>query len=383
MKQMLLVTAIPFALTLIQHHTAAAQEWTRHTIDASSRGADGVRLGDINKDGLPDIVTPWEEGGAVRVAIHPGAERVKEVWPSVTVGNVGSPEDAVLVDLENNGVLDVVTSCEGNTKAMYVHWAPDDLVDIMDSSKWTTEQFTTLPDYMQYMFSAPLDVDNDGDLDLMLGGKNKDAQFGWLQCPSNPRNIADWKWHTLRNIGWTMSIMIEPPDRSVLISDRRGPMKGVYRWHLKNNKNWQREYLGGKDHEVMFLDTNHKGTVAWATKDAGIFVLFEGEEKPIHLPLDQTTGTGKGVALGDINGDGLDDVVVTCEGARDKHGVFAFLQPDTDHGDSATWTWIDIGGKTGTKFDRIEVVDLDGDGDLDVLTCEEREGLGVVWYENP
>jgi len=29
---------------------------------------------------------------------------------------------------------------------------------------------------------------------------------------------------------------------------------------------------------------------------------------------------------------------------------------------------------------------LDGDGDLDVLTNEEQEnrnGLGVVWYENP
>ena len=36
--------------------------------------------------------------------------------------------------------------------------------------------------------------------------------------------------------------------------------------------------------------------------------------------------------------------------------------------------------------DRIELLDLDGDGDLDVLTCEERQnknGLGVIWYENP
>jgi hypothetical protein len=31
----------------------------------------------------------------------------------------------------------------------------------------------------------------------------------------------------------------------------------------------------------------------------------------------------------------------------------------------------------------MELVDLDGDGDLDVLTCEERAGLGVIWYENP
>jgi hypothetical protein len=43
----------------------------------------------------------------------------------------------------------------------------------------------------------------------------------------------------------------------------------------------------------------------------------------------------------------------------------------------------DIGGPEGEKFDRIEMLDLDGDGDLDLLTCEERDQLGVVWYENP
>ena len=43
----------------------------------------------------------------------------------------------------------------------------------------------------------------------------------------------------------------------------------------------------------------------------------------------------------------------------------------------------DIAGPQGIKFDRIELLDLDLDGDLDVMTCEERENLGVVWYENP
>ncbi len=43
----------------------------------------------------------------------------------------------------------------------------------------------------------------------------------------------------------------------------------------------------------------------------------------------------------------------------------------------------DISGPTGTKYDRIELIDLDDDGDLDVLTCEEAAKLGVFWYENP
>ena len=31
--------------------------------------------------------------------------------------------------------------------------------------------------------------------------------------------------------------------------------------------------------------------------------------------------------------------------------------------------------------DGIELIDLDGDGDMDVLTCEERDNLGVIWYD--
>ncbi|CAN5363685.1 hypothetical protein BH23VER1_BH23VER1_20710 [soil metagenome] len=29
------------------------------------------------------------------------------------------------------------------------------------------------------------------------------------------------------------------------------------------------------------------------------------------------------------------------------------------------------------------MVDLDEDGDLDLMTCEEVHHLGVIWYENP
>ena len=108
--------------------SAAAAEfdrpWVRHTIDDSSRGADGVRLGDVNGDGLPDIVTGWEEGGRIRVYVHPGKDAVKQRWPAVTVGEVEKPEDAVFADLDGDGVLDVISSTEGETKTIFVHWAP-------------------------------------------------------------------------------------------------------------------------------------------------------------------------------------------------------------------------------------------------------------------
>src|SRR4051812_20626100 len=46
--------------------------WKLRVIDNSSIGADGVRLTDVDKDGLLDITTGWEEGGRIRVYRNPG-----------------------------------------------------------------------------------------------------------------------------------------------------------------------------------------------------------------------------------------------------------------------------------------------------------------------
>jgi hypothetical protein len=45
--------------------------------------------------------------------------------------------------------------------------------------------------------------------------------------------------------------------------------------------------------------------------------------------------------------------------------------------------WHAISDHKGVKFDRGEWLDLDDDGDMDFITCEEVDDLGVFWYENP
>ena len=78
--------------------------------------------------------------------------------------------------------------------------------------------------------------------------------------------------------------------------------------------------------------------------------------------------------------DGQEDIVFSCEAAQNLSGV-RWLSRDA--ADVRQWRDHEISGSAGTKFDRLELVDLDADGDLDVLTCEEAENLGVIWYENP
>ena len=65
---------------------AAEDFWKLHTIDDTSRGADGARLADVNADGHLDIATGWEEGGVIRAYLNPGPKQATMPWPKVTVG---------------------------------------------------------------------------------------------------------------------------------------------------------------------------------------------------------------------------------------------------------------------------------------------------------
>jgi hypothetical protein len=400
--------------------------WKLHTIDDSSRGADGVRLADVNGDGLLDIATGWEEGGVVRVCLNPGAAKVKERWPSVTVGEVTSAEDAVLVDLDSDGRLDVVSCCEGKTRQVYVHWqrraskepgrvAPTSdesrssstgstpAGSLLDARSWSTESIPALKDKAMWMFCLPMQIDGKHGVDLVIGGKNKDAEIGWLEAPPNPRDLSAWKWHPLRPVGWTMSLvpfdMDGDGDLDIVASDRKGKNHGCF-W-LENPgtgeaifKPWAEHRIGGSPGDPMFLDLadlDRDGLVDVIVPLADRRLLFHRrtaakppawETHVINLPAN--VKRGKGARVADIDLDGRLDIAVTTEGLKGDLGAFwlSYRDRPTD----AEWIAHPISAgddPQGLKLDRAELLDLDGDGDLDMITTEERSRFGVIWWENP
>ncbi|HEV8377919.1 MAG TPA: VCBS repeat-containing protein [Tepidisphaeraceae bacterium] len=375
-------------LGLVIPWVAPAEErpWVRHVIDDGLAGADGVRLGDVNGDGRPDVTTGWEEGGTIRVCLHPGKEKVKEKWPGVSVGKVGSPEDAVFVDLDGDGNVDVVSSCEGKTRSIFFHFAPA-REKILEAKEWKTVALPASAE-KQWMFCLPMQVDGVRGIDLVCGGKNKGAEIGWFESPLNPRKVEDWIWHPMREAGWIMSLVAVDMDGDgyldVLFSDRRGARNGAY-W--LENPTWKEHAIGAVGKEAMFLargDLDEDGLedVVVATRPKDLIWLKRldknGDRWESHvIAIPEEAGTAKGVAIGDVDGDGKMDLVFSCENAKEKLGVMWMKQVE------GKWEAHDIGGKEGEKFDLVELIDLDGDGDLDVMTTEERELNAVIWYQNP
>lgn len=369
--------------------------WKRHTIDKSSRGADGTRLADANGDGLPDIVTGWEQGGVTRVYLNPGASKVKSRWPAVTVGPAASVEDAVFIDIDSDGRLDVVSSCEGKRQAMLVHWAPKKAADYLNPKQWSTEEIPGAKDKFRWMFATPMDVNQDGQLDLLAGGKGAGSELGWWEIPKNaPRNLAGWKWHKLRRMGWLMSLEVADMDGDgdddILFTDRKGKLTGAY-WLERKESSWREHLIGMKGREAMFLcrgdvDADGMEDVVVATRPREIVVCRRLAKNgkswsSFSIPLPAEAGDAKAPAVADFDQDGRPEIVFTTERANEKEGVCRMVPT----GDPLTDSWMKkpVSGIDGVKHDLIDVLDLDGDGDLDILTCEEVKDFGVIWYENP
>lgn len=397
----------------VRAQTIPRSLWKRHAVDARSRGADGVRLADADGDGKLDIVTGWEEGGVTCIYLHPGEEKVKASWPRVVVGETPSVEDAVFVDLDGDDFLDVVTCCEGKTRRIQFHWAPRDRRNYLNASAWKTE-ILPASEGIAWMYAIPMQVDGKRGMDLVAGSKSTDAMVGWFQSPEDPRRVERWRWHPMDPCGWIMSLyacdMDEDGDDDILMTDRKGAKSGV-RW-LENPAPdrtpfglWWSHPWADSGRQVMFLargDVNQDGRLdlGWSIRGRPHRVLLSAKA-PSHqrelfsIPLPENAGTGKAVAFGDIDLDGDIEIVATCEHADgDRHGVWWHDLPFGEGGKEAKKTssakegTIDapgysISGSEGVKYDRIELVDLDADGDLDLLTCEERANLGVIWYENP
>ena len=383
--------------------------WSRHTIDSADKatgklGADGVRLADFNGDGLLDIATGWEQGGAIVVYQNPGPVKAKSAWPSVTVGRVSSPEDAVFADLDGDGNLDVVSSCEGRERTMFVHWAPAKRADYLKSSAWVTEAIPATKQKQSWMFAEPAQIDGRGGIDLFVSSKGANGSIGWLrvdQETSSGRDAGAIKFVKLRSAGWIMTLkaldMDGDGDSDLLFSDRKGGKRGVS-WlanpggtESESSDKWTEHAIGGKEHEVMFLsvgDLNHDGVrdIVCPTRN-GEILLFEGNKNGWNFhstPNPFGVPHGKAVAIGDIDNDGQNDLFhVTNTGKNRELPGATWMSQRTDRPWFAKWNVTDVSGSVGVKFDLVELVDLDGDGDLDAITCEEVDNLGVFWFENP
>ncbi len=387
-------------LTPYQGPTPGDGSWSLETIDASGLGTnpktgkvrncgpDGVSIHDFDGDGRKDVFAIFEQGHISRLYFHPGYGEEENPWTDYIEFPVGG-EDQGIGDVDMDGKMDVIIT------GQYVYFQPDDVANIRDVNAWAKMTLADCALLGNGCGRVPLiwDVDNDGEDDIVVNGKL------WYKAPvSDKRTGSNWgEPITLTRFGggWTMKATVYDMNKdgvdNILVNSSGSlvwlerPADPLQEWishkiNVKGLKKFTKVVdvdKDGRDDLVIPSPSKLSATkILFRTNDSGEPTWDDVVSIPAPDGYEAYKNIfGKGINAYDYDDDGDVDIF-----ALFKHHVFIY-EYSGDPRVAENWTVIDT-GISSKKFDDAIHYDVDNDGDMDVVTTEENEGLGVIWFQN-
>ncbi len=348
--------------------SADPDEWTLVTLAEGKEAgaAEDVSIADMNGDGFPDIIAACEFAHLIYFQ-NPGKDARSERWeriiPSSASGR-GSYIRVFFADFNADGRPEVVAPNKGTqagdsseTIPRAISWF-EILGDPLDDKSWKEHELTRVAVPIN---SRPVDLDSDGDLDI-LASSRAEARMFWFENLGG--ESVSFKEH---------GVEVSAPE-GYEITRMTGFMFGFL------------DFNGDGRLDVLLSEGRSK--VVWLEHPAD-----PGEPWKLHWIGTMEPDSATGLTLADIDGDGDDDIFCGSYSGpprdRDGENVTAAMAlgrlawfENPGNGD-AEWVRHDITRRKRGMFDMAVAKDMDGDGDIDFVGTRGNSVPydGVYWLE--
>ena len=370
--------------------------WTKHRfreLDFTSNYYDNFSdlPVDVDGDGYPDLVrvtwfakkiswwkNPGRSGGKTRG--RPGTSATSTSGPPVAGGTAGlggsaaqgssdefwqeadihtgfNIEFAVLADMDNDGKANEVVAQENGTPQAWYE---------AKNGAWVAH---VVSDKSYGHGIGAGDVNGDKRTDIL-------TPRGWLEAPADPR-AANWTFHPdWEALNVPLPVAGQPAGAAAGAPPAQARLLELGFMHV--------------------LDVNGDGrndVIAGAGHNYGLFWFEQGKDGQFtRRTIDASWSQAHASTVVDLNGDGRKDIVTgkrfmahngSDPGEKEPLGVYWYESasaPPAPNAPAGQVEWIkhviDYGGRMGGGM-QIPVIDIDGDGDLDIV-CAGKSGLFLV-----
>jgi hypothetical protein len=318
---------------------------------------------DVDEDGYTDIVQIGYFARRIVWLKNPGKSSGR--WTETEIDAVGPTEFAFLVDLNNDGkALEILPQFTGGANAPLTWYE-------LQAGKWH-KHVVSSRSYGHGIGAG--DINGDKRNDII-------TPAGWLEAPADVRAPAEWTLHAAPD--WDTPL---PPPTMPGV-----PAGGVAAAPAPQGRSESAPPARPAEYAFMYvLDINKDGRSDVLTTLAHSYGVVWFEQQPnggwTRRTIDNTWANAHSSALVDINADGQPDLVAakryfgrngTDPAEREPMGIYWY---EFRSGPRGGIEWIrhivDYGGRAGGGL-QMTAVDLDGDGDLDIVT-PGKTGLFVV-----
>lgn len=441
--------ADPSNPTSCSQPAAVLGEWNAIDVrgGAGTNYIEDAAFADFDLDGVPDGVVTSNEGLNKDINLH-GLNVHGEWLGGALPGDIHLYMQARVADINGDGCADVVA---GNKRADPLCVDPldpdpcdlcDDLGVVCDAigAIWWWEcpkvdgvcepfgpNFNDDPGsvslgawkkrridrgFLWIMGIELADMDGDGDIDVLYSDR---LEVGWFENRTDEGNLAGWgtpiridNEQMIRDRGDGDKFPSGEPFRFLAYDDVDGDtLKDVVvaTSFAKGTCSGEECRYCNTDADCASGQTCDDSGSPNASRFTGYFYrrVDNGGRLWQRYPINAEGGlpygidiegdaVSKGVAIGDVTGDGVNDVIFSVRGAG--HALYSLSFNPNASLLTQEWKVRPIAPcRTGSKYDNVQLADVNLDGRLDVVTSEENfesgrgafgssSGLGVLWYEN-